>query len=126
MNKKKSKKRAKRVDADLDETPGDKEPGDEDKESGDEDEDEDEEPEEPGVKLLYSKMWYKNYQNYGIRQKNPPCKQIGTVGGRNSGLDQETMRSIADVVIMKMSTRELLEADLKAEILSLANPVEVD
>ena len=117
-------KRAKREGTPRGEGAGDE---DDDKDDGsDEDEMEGGEGPDDEVRLLYSKLWYKNQLSYGIRQRLAPCRQIGTVGGRNSGLDTKTMANIADVVIMRMSKGELAEEGLKSAILSLANTEEVD
>ena len=83
------------------------------KERDEEVEDEDE------VDILYTKMWYKNSNNYGIRQRQDPKQQIGSLGGKRCKLSQKSMASIADNLILRMSKGDLEEADLKGEMVTL-------
>jgi hypothetical protein len=98
----------------------------EDAEESEEEDEESEEEEEEEVIALYTKMWYKNNNCFGIRQKNPPKKQIASIGGKRCKLDKTMMGKIADHCILKMSKGEIAESDLVAEIQTLMVTTDAD
>ena len=69
---------------------------------------------EPVVKT-YSKMWYKNYFCFGIRQNFLGRKQIGSLGGKrwqeDTGRSRQFLERIATDMIGRMENEEMTEAE---------------
>ena len=78
---------------------------DEDEEAGDAGEGADK------MEKRYTKMWYKNYHNFGIRQCFLGKQQVMTVGGARFALSKKALGCLADKVISKLESGEMTEAE---------------
>ena len=115
------KKPAAAADDDFEHGPADGHDDDDDEEEEEEEEESSEQgeaaaKEEAGVEAIaktYSKMWYKNYNCYGVRQNFLGKRQILSCGGKLCGKSQKQLERIVDDVIAKLERGDMSELAAK-------------